>query len=212
MINHSVGIVTGSFSCCTLAIVLPFCFGYRMPLHQTTLFPLYPESTRYRCIINFLIYPVWKQTDFLSALLIYYLERMKVKFFLVMQPYPDLIIMHGTTFQALQYEKAWKTAIANKEKLNPWIGFHQEILTLTSTTRGLKCHTINYHLIYSGAHYGCEWRWANWTELSNSLGYRLYYQRTLDMNHSSRIKLGFKFPQATEKWNFLFFILLFYFE
>lgn len=66
--------------------------------------------------------------------------------------------MHGTTLQALQYEKAWKTVIVNKKKLNPWIGFHQEILTLKSTTRGLKCQTLNYHLIYSGTHYECEWR------------------------------------------------------
>lgn len=116
--------------------------------------------------------------------------------------------MHGTTLEALQCEKTWETVIVNKEKLNAWVGFHQEILTLKPTTRGPKCHTINYSLIYAGTHYRCEQRWARRAELSNSLGYRLYYQKTLDVNHSSRMELGFKFPGAAEKRHSLFFTVL----
>lgn len=64
--------------------------------------------------------------------------------------------MHETTLQALQCEETWETVTVNKEKLHARVGFHQEILTLKATTRGPKCHTINYCLIFAGTHYGCD--------------------------------------------------------
>lgn len=73
------------------------------------------------------------------------------------------------------WKKTWETAIVNKEKLNTWIGFHQEILALKSTTHGLKCHAIISLLIYAVTHYGHERGWAKWTELGNSLIYSLRF-------------------------------------
>lgn len=40
-----------------------------------------------------------------------------------MQPYPDLIIMHGTTLQALQYEKSLEDCYSKQGETKPmdWI-------------------------------------------------------------------------------------------
>lgn len=98
-------------------------------------------------------------------------------------------------FKCFSVKKTWETAIVNKEKLNTWIGFHQEILALKSTTRGLKCHTIISLLIYAVTHYGHERVWAKWTELGNSLVHSLwvFFHRPLGWTTSPELNWVLKF-------------------